>query len=390
VQPGRQQKDPSFSMRTILHLITGLEAGGAERMLVRLATATDQARFRSVVVSMTGGGAFAPVLEAGGIELRQLGMRRGRPEPAGLWRLDRILRNVQPDLLQTWLYHADFLGLSARLLGRVPRLVWNIQCTDMRGDGLSRTGAMLRRLLSWSAAIPDAIVVNSRAGQGFHKAIGYRPRRWEFIPSGVDTREFRPDLAARASFRQELGVENDALVIGLAARFHPMKDHATFLTAAAHLATGDARVRFLLAGTRVDPSNRELTDAVAQLGVGNRVTLLGERRDMPRFFAALDIAGLSSAYGEGCPNVLGEAMACGVPCVATEVGDSAALIGETGVTVPARDPAALAAALDRLIALGPEGRRALGERARARILRDYDLDTIVAHYEALYEEIAAR
>jgi len=376
-------------MPTILHLITGLEAGGAERMLVRLAGATDRDRFRSVVVSMTDRGSFGPVLEAGGIELRLLGMRRGRADPTGLSRLGQILREVRPDVVQSWLYHADFLALAARLLSRrVPRLVWNIQCTDMRGDGLSRTGAVLRRLLAWSAAIPDAIVVNSGAGRDFHASIGYRPRRWEMIPSGIDTREFRPDPAARTSFRQELGLDNETVLVGLAARFHPMKDHPTFLAGAARLAASDRRTRFVLSGTGTDAGNPQLTDAVARLGIADRVILLGERRDMPAFFAALDICALSSAYGEGCPNVLGEAMACGVPCVATDVGDSAAVIGDTGVVVPARDPAALAAGIERLIGLGAGGRQALGARARARIEQGYELGKIVARYEALYQELA--
>ena len=377
-------------MLIILHLITGLEAGGAERMLVRLATATDRNRFRPVVVSITAGGAFAPVLQAAGIELRQLGMRRGHADPAGLFRLDRILREVRPDVVQTWLYHADFLGLIGRLLGPVPHLVWNIQCTDMRGDGLSRTGAALRRLLAWGAAMPDAIVVNSRAGQEFHEQIRYRPRRWEFIPSGIDTREFRPDPVLRASFRRELGLEDEAILIGLAARFHPMKDHASFFAAAARVAATHEQARFVLAGTGIDAANRALMEAIGRCGIADRVVLLGERGDMPRFFAALDIAALSSAYGEGCPNVLGEAMACGVPCVATDVGDSALMIGDTGAVVPPRDPAALAAGLEKLIGLEPKARRALGERARERMLRNYDLGPIVARYEALYEEIAAR
>src|SRR5205823_8210436 len=138
------------------------------------------------------------------------------------------------------------------------------------------------------------------------------------------------------------------------------KDHRTFLAAAARLAASEPRARFVLSGTGTEPANRELTDAIARLGLADRVVLLGERHDMPAFFAALDICALSSAYGEGCPNVLGEAMACGVPCVATDVGDSAAVIGDTGVVVPARDPAALAAGIERLIGLGAGGRQALG------------------------------
>ena len=374
-------------MLTVLHLITGLEAGGAERMLVQLATGSDRRRFRSIIVSMVDAGVFGTALESAGIELRQLGMRRGKPHPAGLLHLTQIIREVRPNLVQSWLYHADLLGLVAGFLVRIPRLVWNIQCTDMR-DAPSLAGAMLPRLLGWSAKIPDAVVVNSRAGQAFHERIGYRPRRWEFIPNGIDVRAFRPDLSARACFRQGLGIDDDVILIGLAARFHPMKDHGTFLSAAALVAAAHRNIRFVLAGTGADSGNRAVTDAIDRLGLSEQVLLLGERHDMPRFFAGLDIAALSSAYGEGCPNVLGEAMASGVTCVSTDVGDSAAMIGDTGVVVPAGEPGAFAAALNELIAIGRERRRVLGLRARARIEQNFELGPILARYEALYTQLA--
>ena len=377
-------------MVTIIHLITGLETGGAERMLSRLVARTDRDRFRSLVVSITGAGNMAPAVDRAGIELISLGIPRGMPDPRGLFRLDRVLREVRPDILQTWLYHADFLGLVVKQLGYIPHLIWNVRCSDMSLASVSAVAGGLRRLLSWCSAIPDAVIVNSRAGRLFHERIGYRPRRWEHVPNGFDTDELRPNLGARRFLRAELAIDDETIVIGLPARYHPMKDHSTFLEAAATLAETRPEVCFVLLGAGIDPSNRRLAKAISRRGIGDHIRLLGERKDMTEVYAALDIATLSSAYGEGFPNVLGEAMACGLPCVATDIGDAAELLGRTGIVVPPRDPQALAAAWRALIEIGAEGRRSLGNKARDRIVRDYDLGVAVARYEALYDDITGQ
>jgi glycosyltransferase involved in cell wall biosynthesis len=375
-------------MLTIVHLITGLETGGAERMLSRLVTRTKRDRFRSIVVSITDGGNMAAAVDRADIELINLGVRRGMPDPRGLFRLNYILRKARPDVLQTWLYHADFLGLVVKQLGHIPHLVWNVRCSDMSLASVSAVGSGLRRLLSWSSTIPDAVIVNSHAGRRFHERIGYRPRRWEHIPNGFDTDELRPNPEARGHLRAELGIDDETIVIGLPARYHPMKDHRTFLKAAEILAAAQPKVSFALLGAGIEPTNRALAKAIANRGLGDRLRLLGERNDMAEVYAALDIATLSSACGEGFSNVLGEAMACGLPCVATDIGDASELLGRAGIVVPPRDPQALAAAWQVLIKIGAGGRCSLGGEARARIVRDYGLGVAVARYEALYDDIA--
>jgi glycosyltransferase involved in cell wall biosynthesis len=365
-------------MAVIVHLITGLETGGAERMLARLVTGIDRERHRSIVVSMTGPGVVGPLLESAGIELHTLAMRRGIADLRGIARLATILREVQPDILQTWLYHADLLGTVARSLAPPCALFWNVQCAE------SIDAEIVRRLLVWCSARPDAVVFNSLAGKRFHEQLGYRPRYWEHIPNGCDTSVFRFDAVARRKLRQELGIPHDAVAIGLPARFHPMKDHANFLAAAARLATVRPDTVFVLVGPGIDGANRALSDTVAARRMTERVRLLGERSDMTTIYSALDIATLSSAFGEGCPNVLVEAMSCGLPCVATDCGDAADILGPTGIVVPARDPEALAAAWNQLISLGPDPRRALGAQARDRIVELFSLPAIVGRYDALY------
>jgi len=368
-------------MITILHLITGLETGGAQRMLSHVAAHADRSRFRSIVVSMTGLGKMGPLIEAAGVTLLSLGLSRGVADPRGIARLVRLLREFRPSILQTWLYHADLLGLAARQFAPSARLLWNIRCTETIGT------SGLRQLLAWCSALPDAVVVNSHAGQRYHESLGYRPRRWVTIPNGIDTKAFRPDAAARRRGRAELAIPEDAAAVLLPARYHPMKDHATFLAAAAALAGRRPDLRFALAGAGSDADNQELNRMIAAHQLGDRVHLLGERRDLNSLYPAFDIVTLSSAFGEGFPNVLGEAMACAIACVATDSGDASLIIDDTGLVVPPRDPAALAAGWQRLVELGPDGRSALGAKARTRIVQHYDIDHIVPRFEELYQEM---
>jgi len=365
----------------VAHLITGLETGGAERLLARLVARTDRARFESIVISMTGPGTIGPLIEASGVRVHTLGMRRGIADPRAVLRLRRILADYRPAVLQTWMYHADLLGLLARGLGWAPHLVWCVVCTESVGT------SVVRRLLGWGSARPDAVVSVSRAGQRLHEALGYRPRRWAYIPTGFDTERLVPDPALRRRQRAALGLGDAVVAIAIPARYHPMKDHATFLAAAGRLAPRLREARFVLIGKGSEPGNRELCEQIERHALGERVVLLGERGDIDALYGTFDIVTLSSAYGEGFPLVLGEAMSCGVPCVATDVGDCGAVIGDPAAVVPPRDPAALADAWERLARLPAAARAAQGAAARARIVEHFRLDSVVARYEALYDEI---
>jgi glycosyltransferase involved in cell wall biosynthesis len=328
---------------------------------------------------MTDKGTIGGHITAAGVPLVTLEMRRGAADPRGLWRLGRLLARRRPAILQTWLYHADLLGLVAHRLGWTPRLVWNIRCTEAVEAG------GVRAVLARASRRPDVVIVNAQAGRRFHESLGYRPRRWEYVPNGIDAARFRPDPEARRDVRARLGIDAHTVAIGLPARWHRMKDHATFLAAAARLAARRQNLILLLAGRGIDAANRDLAAAIVRAGPLPPFRLLGDHHDMPGLYAALDIATLSSAFGEGFPNVLGEAMACGVPCVATDSGDAAEILGPCGEVVPPRDPAALAAAWERLVAAGVERRRALGAAARARVVGHYGLAVMVRRYEAIWD-----
>jgi glycosyltransferase involved in cell wall biosynthesis len=369
-------------MITVAHLITGLETGGAERMLARLVGRTDRARFNSIVISMTGPGTMGATIAASGVALHSLDMRRGIPDPRVLIRLRRILRQHRPAVLQTWLYHADLLGLVACCLRQVPHVVWGVHCTESTGTDA------VRRILAWCSGWPDAVVVASEAGRLFHQSLGYHPRRWFHIPNGFDTTVLHPNPEQRQKLRTQFGWSDSDIVIALPARYHPQKDHATFVSAAARLAARLPNASFVLIGSGSEPDNAALAAMISERQLGERMWLLGERSDLDALYPAFDVVTLSSSFGESFPMVIGEAMSCGVPCIATDVGDTAELIGDRDAVVPPRDPAALAAAWERFALLSPAERAACGAAARARIVECYALAGIAARYEALYEEIA--
>ncbi len=373
----------------IVHVITGLGTGGAENMLANLVTGTDRSCFQSVVVSLLRPGPLASRIAEAGVRVESLGMRRGAPGPGALLRLAGLLRRERPDVVQTWLYHADLLGLLAAGLARVGPVAWNLRCSDM---DFASTGRLTRWVVAVNARLsgrPAVVVANSARAVDVHRSLGYRPRRFEVIPNGFDTGRFCPDPEARATMRRELGVAPDAPVVGMVARFDPQKDHPTLLAALALVRREHPGLRALLCGDGVEPGNAALAEAVRCQGLEDAVLLLGRRADPERVHAALDVAVLSSAFGEGMPNAVGEAMACAVPCAATDVGDTATLMGETGRVVPPRDPEALARAVSSLLSLPGDGRRELGLAARKRIASDYSLPGIIARYESLYRDLAA-
>lgn len=356
-------------------------------MLARLLTQFDPNDAEHVVVSMTAGGAVARQIAAQGIRLIALDMRPGRANVVQLLKLVRILRTIRPDILQTWLYQADFVGLVVGTIARVPAVVWNIRCSEVDLKQYSWTLPLLLRFLALTSRWPAAIVCNSASGRSVHERLGYRPRRWALIPNGLDPDTFKPCPAARSQFRNELGVADSVPLVGLVARMDPMKDHPTFLRAAAVVAARQADARFVVAGRGVAESDM-LRDLGEKLGIAGRVHLLRERQDVPRVLAAFDVA-VSSSDSEGFPNMVLEAMACGTPCVVTDAGDSAAIVADTGVVVPRRDPEALADGIIRVLSMKADDREILTRAARTRVLQEYSLDRAAVRYQELYRELSA-
>ena len=374
----------------IMHVITGLSTGGAEMMLYKLVSRMERPAFQNIVVSLQDPGTLGKRINSLGIPVVTLGMRRGVPNPLPVLRLLSLLRQERPQILQTWLYHADLLGLVTGKIARVPAVIWNLQCSDIRQDRGSPGLSLIIRGLRKLSHLPEAILVNSMRGRLDHERQGYHPVRWVFIPNGFDVDLFSPALTGSSQLRRSLGLPPKAPLIGFVARFHPMKDHANFLEAAGHLHRLRPEVHFVLVGRGIDEKNSFLMARINSLGLAGQVHLLGERPDIPAITNILDLATSASAYGEGFPGVVGEAMACGVPCVVTDVGDSAYLVGETGRVVPPASPMALAAAWQEILSLPDNERQALGKAARQRVVANFSLDKVVKQYEELYEELQSQ
>lgn len=369
-------------------VITGLQTGGAETMLVKLLERLDRASFSPQVISLTTEGDLGLRIRELGVPVHALAMKPGRLDPAVVWRLICLLRRTAAEVVQTWMYHADLVGgLAARLAG-VPTIVWGIRNTNLDPDKIKpmtrRTVGLCALLSRW---VPSGILSCSEAARDMHIARGYSATKLTVIPNGFDLARFMPDPSARASVRGELGLAANAPVVGIVGRHDSLKNHAGFVAAAGMLHRSRPDVHFVLVGRGLDRENATLFGAARAAGVSGCTHWLGQRTDVPRLMAAFDVLA-SSSFGEAFPNVLGEAMACGVPCAVTDVGDSAAIVGDTGIVVRSGDMEGLAAALAALLAEDQIARADRAARTRQRVQERFEIGRIARCYESYYQQIA--
>lgn len=353
-------------------------------MLARLVTGMDSSRFTNTVVSLTEIGPVGELLEKRGVPVRALGMGT-LPGPRTFARLVSWLRMTSPDVVQTWLYAADLLGgLAGRLAGR-KQILWNVrQAYPVQPNFAARHVWAARTCGLLSGCLPSAVVFCSEEARRSHEALGYVRGRNTVIPNGFDLRLFGRDPVASASVRAELGVGSTTHLVGMVARFDPVKGHADFFEAAALICRRRPDVHFLLCGEGTTCANRKIASWSGATELRGRVHLLGPRTDVSRLLAALDISVLAS-HSEGFPNAIGEAMASAVPCVVTDVGGAASLVGTTGSVVPPHSPRMLAEAVLSLLDLDQAARWRLGSAARERLEGLYSLPAMIDRYSALYE-----
>lgn len=370
--------------RHVVHVITGLEVGGAEMALYRLIVESAGGEYSHTVVALTPEGGMYARFQQAGIRLVVLDFRRA--PVSNLFRLVRLMRSLRPDLVQTWLYHADLLGgLAARLAG-IRSVIWGIRTTDVDG-GCARATRVVRRLCALlSGLVPRTIVCVAEAARRSHALIGYDATRMVVVGNGFDLDRLAASPSQRDALRAQCGFQPDDIVLGTLGRFNPDKDHASFVAAAARLAERHPQLRFLMVGKGLDAGNRELVGWIAATRHAERFVLLGERADAAVCLSAMDIFCLSSRT-EAFPNVVGEAMAMGLPCVATDVGDVAVLMADTGVIVPKADPDALARGVAALVERGPQYCAGMGRRARERIHATFTMSRVRARFEDIYDNV---
>lgn len=371
----------------VVHLIDGLTMGGAEMMLYKVVSRMDRTKFEGVVIAFMEEGPVRKMIEEAGVPVLSLGMAQGKPSAKAFFTLVNLLRRERPAVLQTWSKTADLIGLLAGRRAKVPAILWNIRSSRKQKGQYSRLTATAEALCARLSRLPRLIVANSQMGIEAYSEIGYRPKEWRMLPNGFDIGQYAPDELARGWLRAELGVPDDTFLVGNVGRYHVMKDQPSFVRAAHIFSQKHPDAHYVLVGPGNDVQNEELQAVLKEGGAGANIHLLGERSDVPRISAGLDLFALTSV-SEGFPNVVGEAMACGVPCAVTNVGDTAIVVGDTGIVVPPSDPTAMAQAWSQFVEMGEAARRAQGRAARARILENYDLETIVNRYESLYAEMA--
>lgn len=373
----------------IVFVISGLNAGGAENMLLRLIERIDRAVFSFQVISLTSLGEIGPKIMSMGVPVEALDMRPGWRSLLGFFRLVRRLRQIKPDLVHTWMYHADFLGGLAAKLAMVPGVVWCVRSSDFLHSGTRWSTrlilALCARVSSW---MPSLVLYNSQKGADYHKKLRYRESYSLVIPNGIDIDQFKPDAQARLDVRRELGIPSSTSLIGLIGRYDALKNHSGFIQAAMQLHQMMPEVHFLMAGKNVDEANQELKGVIEKSGLTNYCHLLGARDDIPRVTAALDLATLAS-WSEAFPNVLIEAMACGVPCVSTDAGDAALILAGNGWVVPLGDMKALADQWMIFLRLNADEKRRYAERVRCHARVKFDIDVVARCYEDVYRGVKA-
>jgi glycosyltransferase involved in cell wall biosynthesis len=364
----------------VTHLISGLGIGGAEMMLYKLIKATQGKTMLHHVISLSIIGEVGEKIRQCRVPVVAMGFHSDLTDLLRLPKLRAAVAQTNPDIIQTWMYHADFLG-ALLFPGKV---IWNVQ----NGALDRKHSRFLTRFLRWSCARmsqrPAGIVYCAESARAIHEGLGYRNPVSTVIANGINTTVFKPNPQARLAFRKQQQIADDVRVIGHVGRFDPQKGYATLLAAFARAYEQENHVHFVLCGKGLTTQNQGLMALLPAGLPAEAITFLGPRNDIAGILPALDIFVLSSAYGEAFPNVLGEAMACGVACVSTDVGDARRILADAGVITPVGDETALADGIGSLLRQDAMEKQSLKQKARSRIVYEFGLDRIVSEYTALY------
>jgi len=367
----------SLNKTNIFFLIRSLNIGGTERQLIELVKGLDSNHFDITVGLFYNEGALIEEIKSMP-RIHVVSLNK-----SGRWDIIRfvlrfitLLKSLQPDILYSFLPDANIAGLIAGRLSGVKRVVWGVRASNMDVSRYDWFARMSLRLSAFLSKFPDAIIANSHAGKEFHRGIGYSTNRMMVIPNGICTDRFKPDYSAGLKVRDEWGIDDEAITIGLIGRLDPMKDHATFLRAVKIFNQEGCSVRFVCIGDGKGPCKSEIHSLCRTLGLNGSLIWAGEMEDMPSVYNAIDIV-TSSSLSEGFPNVIGEAMACGVHCVVTDVGDSAIIVGETGVIVNPEDPQALADGWRSMLKRMNDKSYSIKEMARMRIVSHYNSEIFI-------------
>ena len=373
----------------ILHIIVSLNVGGAENVLKRLIEYDPDHIPNTVIVSLSTLGAIGINLRGQGVLVHALKML-----PSGLnilpvlWRLVNLIRELQPDIIQTWMYHADLIGGIAAYLTGHKNVIWGIRRTSVSFNDTKKTIYILKICALLSHWLPKKIICVANAAKEAHINLGYDATKMVVIPNGFNFNQYKFDNEQRVKLRNAFLTKDNDLIIGCVGRFHPDKGQDNFVKAAALVTRNYPTVKFLLVGRDCDINNINLTHLISTYNLNHRFILLGERNDISRCLSAMDIYCMPSRT-EGFPNSLGEAMSISLPCVATNVGDTAILTGNTAILVTPNDVSSLAQGLLDVLSLTKKQRLQMGKDAKEKIINEFSMDKMHARFFSVYDQLSA-
>lgn len=375
----------------ILHIITGLNVGGAESMLYKLIKNTYKEN-NYTVISLTKNGLISEKIKKLGVEVIYLDMKKSINIFSKLFQLKNTIKNLQPDIVQTWMYHSDLIGGIAAKLSVSSPIVWNIRHSDLDPNSNKKTTIWAAKLSAkLSNKIPDKIISCSKIAKSIHSELGYNNEKINVIPNGFNIKEFDQKLYNNNEIYEELNISQNNYLIGMVGRYDPQKDYMNLLKAAKLLKKKNSKlynkVKFILCGRNINNENKEINKFLNKNNLSTEFHLLGQRDDIPQIMASLDLFTLSSSFGEGFPNVVGEAMASNTPCVVTDIGDSAYIVGDTGIVVEPKNSNELFKGWQKILNMPNNKREDLGKKARQRIVNNFDINEITGKYLDLYKDL---
>jgi glycosyltransferase involved in cell wall biosynthesis len=370
----------------VLHVIVGLNLGGAETMLKRLIESNQGNNSSDIVVSLTSLGEIGELLQTKGVPVHALGMSSSLDFFRALWKLIKLIHLYNPTIVQTWMYHADLIGgIAAKLAGSYP-IVWGVHSIAIPQGKRSITYWIVRLCALLSYFIPNRIICCAESAKLAHTKLKYSKHKLIVIPNGYNFLDFYFDINSRNRIRSEFKLNESDILIGVVGRFDPLKDFHNFVFAASLLSSKISNVKFLMVGRGNEWSNTTLSDWIISYGLVNHFYLLGQQYDPASFLSAMDIFCLSSA-SEAFPNVVVEAMAVGLPCVVTRAGDAAIILNDEDFIVPIKDSQYLAKILLKMCLLDPVDRKSLGEKNVKKVRDAYKIESIRKKYDDVYYEI---
>ncbi|GIC06165.1 glycosyltransferase family 4 protein [Vibrio cholerae] len=372
-------------MKRIIHIITGLSDGGAEAVLYRLCHHDKENQH--IVISLIDKGKYGPLLEDIGVQVYCLNMPAGKIRFSALIKLYKLIRQLKPDVVQTWMYHADLIGgIIARLAG-VKNIVWGVHHTTLVKGESKRSTILIAKINALvSSFIPREIIYCAEKSRQVQESIGFSPKIGHVVPNGYNIDDFKPDFNTRLAFRQEAGLVDEKFLIGHVGRYHPFKDYPTLVNAVSLLTKEKSALKVAMVGGNLTTDNTQLDQLIKDNICTERITLLGRRNDITAVMNGFDLFVLSSV-SEAFPNVLNEAMACGTPCITTNVGDAAVIVGDTGWVVPPKDPQALAKAMLEAMEEqqdNPQAWQARKKACRERIVNNFSIKKMVESYHQVW------